>query len=582
MSNVRKSETLDIEFASFFQKSFLAMALLSPQWDILRVNPAFCKLLDYAEEDTTAFPFIHLLHPQETARAEELFGRMISGLAMKSVETVCLNSEGRPVPVLLSLCPASERKVGEDILVLTLEDLSFQKQVQNRLEYLTNYDCVTGLIKATMFRDRLEHAISRASREKTRLGLVMLSLRRFKKLNESFGRRAGNLILKEVAGRLGACLRESDTICRQRGDKFLLLLEKIEETPQIMVVLEKIFRELEMPFFFEELEFFLVPRVGIALYPEDGETADHLMENVETAMNRSRQEGRCKFQFYTRKMHSRARERLELEGSLHRALEWGEFVIHYQPQLELKSGVITAVEALLRWNHPERGLVAPNDFIPALEETGLITSVGEWTLQKACAQAALWGGDQDPPLRLAINISARQFLERDFLAIVKKALDDSGLPPHQLEMEITESILIKDIEESASILSGLSRMGIRISIDDFGTGYSSLVFLQRFPLQALKIDRSFIRGVPRHGESTAIACGILSLARNLGLEVTAEGVERQEQLRCLKDWGCQQIQGFLLAPPLSSEDFHQWMKNEWPQLKDRIFCPSSQRIFCGK
>ncbi len=550
-----------MRFETFFENAVQGMLLVDSHEKILRVNPAAEELLVRSARQLVGLGVADLLPAEEQLRWKSL--RQSHGEKGRSrfrCEMACLRGDGSLIQTQFAVQPGPEDCLDGESFVIAIEDHSAHTHLVSRLEYLTNFDPLTGLANRALFKDRLAHALGKAAREQRHLALLLLNINRFRSINDSCGHQAGDELLKKVAARLKSCVRTTDTLARINGDRFAIVLESLSSTEPISPVLRKIMQSLGVHFLLGEQEFFLKFGVGIAFYPEDGETAEGLLRNAETAMCRAREEGRNWYQYYTQEMNAHARERLRLESSLHRALERSEFELYYQPKLETASGRVLGFEALLRWNHPERGLLGPAEFIPLLEETGLIHPVGRWALREACRQAALWRKTGKANLRMAVNISARQFMDRGFVHLVEHTLLETGLDPDALELELTESTLVKDIAETTRVLGAIAALGVRIAIDDFGTGYASLEYLKRFPVRALKIDRGFIRGIVDNGNDAAITLAILTLAKNLGLDLVAEGVENRDQLERLRSWGCGQVQGFLFAEPRPAAEFEPWTR----------------------
>ncbi|GET43359.1 bifunctional diguanylate cyclase/phosphodiesterase [Microseira wollei] len=422
-----------------------------------------------------------------------------------------------------------------------------QRRVEDTLRHQASYDILTGLPNRLLFNDRLGLALANTHQKGEILAVLFLDLDGFKKINETLGHGVGDRLLQDVAQRLKKCLRESDTIARWGGDEFTLLLSPIVCAESAAQIAQGILSVFNLPFQIEgKGEFYIKASIGIALAPYDGEDAETLLKNADAAMHRVKQQGRNNYQLYTPSIGTQALEKMVLENNLYKALEREEFLLHYQPQIDLKTGKIVGMEALLRWQHPEQGLIPPNRFIPLAEETGLINPIGEWALRTACAQNKAWQLAGLPPLRMAVNLSARQFMQQNLSEKIAQVLEETGLEPRYLEIEITETTAIQDIDFTISVLQTLKNMGIYISMDDFGTGYSSLSSLKRFPLSTLKIDRSFIDDAP-------IIKAVIALGHGLNLKVIAEGVETPGQLEFLREVKCDDVQGYFLSKPLAAE-----------------------------
>ncbi len=430
-----------------------------------------------------------------------------------------------------------------------------RKQAEERIRHLAHYDELTGLANRSMFSQRLSHALAQARRNGIQLAVLFIDLDRFKKINDTLGHEAGDSVLKEVAERLQGCLRESDTVGRLGGDEFVALLEGIPQSMHCAEVAQKILAAVARPFAFDTQEFHLTASIGISTYPADSEDVQSLLKNADVAMYRAKELGKNNFQFYSAQMNIHTLERLALESSLRGALERNEFVLHYQPKIDIRSGRIIGMEALVRWQHPTKGLIPPMQFIPLAEETGLIVPIGEWVLRTACARNKSWQEQGLPPLRIAVNLSARQFAHENLLQDVARVLNETGLDAAFLELEITESMVMHDPEHAIELLNKLKAMGISISIDDFGTGYSSLSYLKRFPIDSVKIDRSFIKDLPLDGDDAAITQAIIAMAHGLKLKVIAEGAETGEQLSFLRAHKCDEMQGYYFSKPLPEHEF---------------------------
>jgi diguanylate cyclase (GGDEF)-like protein/PAS domain S-box-containing protein len=434
-----------------------------------------------------------------------------------------------------------------------IQDISERKRFEEKLSQLASHDALTGLPNRHLLQDRLEQGLAHHRYTERILALLFVDLDRFKIINDTLGHDAGDLLLKEIARRLSSCLREGDTVARQGGDEFVVVLTDLAKAEDAAFVAQKILDALAPPCLLAGREVLPAASLGIALYPQDGKNIQELMMSADKAMYAAKQAGRGQYRFFDPAMNRAAADWLEVGADLHHALARGEFELHYQPKVSLKSGAITGVEALLRWRRPE-GLVPPNKFIPILEETGLILEVGEWVIARACRQARLWREQGLPPLRIAVNLSPRQFQQHDLAERVRTLIDQPDFRPSDLELEITESMVAHDVERAVATLRQLGQLGVRLSIDDFGTGYSSLAVLKRFPVNSLKVDRSFVCDVPDDADDVAITRAVIALALSLGLSVVAEGVETEAQRAFLVEAGCDEIQGFLFSKPLPAEE----------------------------
>ena len=462
------------------------------------------------------------------------------------------NDDGSLASIIESARDITDRIKAETLL----------RENQGRLDYLAHHDALTDLPNRLLFQDRLQHAMVKSRRSGQSVALLFLDLDRFKKINDSLGHAIGDQVLCEVAQRLRRVLREADTVARMGGDEFVMILEQTSEAKDVSVVARKILQQMAAPLNIAEHELFLTTSIGVSLFPEDGASSDELMKAADVAMYRAKAEGRNNFQFYRPEMNARTHELLLLEGRLRRALEEDQLVLFYQPQFELNTRQLVGFEALLRWQPPGETMVNPGDFIPLAEDTGLIVPIGEWVLQTACAQNRAWQQRGFAPVRMAVNISPRQFRQRSFIGMVDQALQRSGLEPHWLELEITESCAMENVEENIQAMTHLKQRGIHLAIDDFGTGFSSLSYLKRFPISKLKIDRSFVCDIPHDVNDSAIAASVIALGRSMKLEVVAEGVETEEQADFLRWEGCQLGQGFLMGRPLPAEQAEQFLRAE--------------------
>jgi diguanylate cyclase (GGDEF)-like protein/PAS domain S-box-containing protein len=444
---------------------------------------------------------------------------------------------------------------GRDVLVVSLHDLTERKRYESRIEHLASHDALTGLPNRALLRDRVEQAIVHARRTGSRVAVMYVDLDQFKLVNDSWGHPAGDALLVEVGTRLRSAMREGDTVARLGGDEFVVLLADVARPGDSALVARKIAGALAPPIVLDGRETLVTASIGIAIWPEDGEGLEALLQCADVAMYRAKDEGRNGYQYYSGEMGAQARARVEVESGLRQALERAELRLHWQPQVDLASGEVRGCEALMRWERPGRGLVSPAQFIPLAEESGLIVPIGEWALRSACREAAGWAAAGLGRIQVAVNLSARQFRQGSVVETVRAALAESGLPAACLELEITESVVARDLDQVVKALEQLRRMGVSVAIDDFGTGYSSLSYLRTLPIQKVKIDRSFIKGIPEDREAAALVGEIIRLAHVLSLEVVAEGVETAPQAAFLRDAGCEKMQGFLFSRPVPSAEF---------------------------
>lgn len=445
-----------------------------------------------------------------------------------------------------------------------------RKRADERVAYLAQYDSLTGLANRSLFKELLTLALARAERNGKHVALMFLDLDRFKVINDSLGHDGGDQVLKVVAERLRSRMRKSDTVARLGGDEFTVILEGIGTVQDATNVAQELLQIVSQPIMVQDQELFVTPSIGIAVYPQYGKDAETLIKNADRAMYRAKRQGRNTYRFYTTTMESngKASNYLAMETRLRHALDREEFLLHYQPLIDMKSGRLISLEALLRWRHPERGLIQPDEFIPLAEENGMIVPIGEWVLETACRQNKEWQEAGLPLTSVSVNLSARQFRQKSFVRTVGRILAESRLDPQFLELELTESLLFESNGASTSRLKELKSLGIKISIDDFGTGYSSLSYLKCFPIDTLKIDRSFVCDIPTNEGDSAIASGMIALAHGLHMKVTAEGVETQAQLDFLRDRGCDAIQGHLMSPALAPDHVSSCFENRWLKAEE--------------
>ncbi len=446
--------------------------------------------------------------------------------------------------------------------VSIINDVTARIDYERQLEYHANHDTLTGLANRNLLGDRISQALIQARYHQRLVGVLLLDLDRFKLINDGFGHNAADNLLKAVAERLGQAVRETDTVARLGGDEFVVVITDVASDDDIAVVANKIMRTLALPFTMEGKEIFVTASIGAAVYPRDGEHGEGLLRNADVAMYRVKEHGRNNYRFYAPEMGQMALDRLDMEGNLRRALERDELAVFYQPLVSLATGRIVGAEALVRWNHPRIGLIHPGEFIPLAEDTGLIIPLGDLVMRRACRDAQAWLAAGLPSLRLSINISARQFRQENLADHIRAVLADTGLVASSLEFELTESMVMHDVETTQVTLRELKELGISLALDDFGTGYSSLSYLKRFPIDTLKIDRSFVRDIPENEDDSAIAHAVIAMAHSLGLRVVAEGVEKEAQLETLRHYACDDFQGYLFSRPVPAEEFVMLLRND--------------------
>ncbi len=444
---------------------------------------------------------------------------------------------------------------GERRFLMTVEDIAARKRDEARLNALANFDPLTALPNRALFHQRLQRSLVHAQRFNEGLAVLVIDLDRFKNVNDTLGHEAGDRVLQAVAERLKGCLREVDTLARLGGDEFAVLVEQVADTRMVGAVARKLLKAVSEVLMLGEQEYHITTSIGISTYPADGADGTTLLKNADTAMYRAKEKGKNNSQFYAAAMNANSLQRLTLETGMRHALERGEFLLHYQPKVDIATGRITGMEALVRWKRPDGAMVSPAEFIPLAEETGLIVPIGAWVLRAACERDRAWQQMGMPPLRVAVNLSARQFAQANLVSEVAQVLDASGLAPSSLELEITESMVMDNPERAIHTLWQLKSMGIALAIDDFGTGYSSLGYLKRFPIDNIKIDRSFIKDIPANNDDATITRTIIAMTHNLRLKAVAEGVENEAQLEFLRRHGCDEMQGYYFSRPLAEDAF---------------------------
>jgi diguanylate cyclase (GGDEF)-like protein/PAS domain S-box-containing protein len=480
-------------------------------------------------------------------------------LAILENKTVALTSncvlirrDGTESAIEDSAAPIHDRRGQVTGAVMVFRDVSMTRALALKMAHMARHDSLTDLPNRMLLNDRLTQALALARRHQKMLALLFLDLDRFKGINDSLGHAIGDRLLQSVAERLVASVRSSDTVSRQGGDEFVILLAEVTQPSDAASTAEKILLALSMPHHIDQQDLHLAASIGVVTYPNDGTEAKTLLRHADLAMYRAKDSGRNTYRFFEPDMNGHTADRQSLESGLHRAIERHEFVLHYQPIMRLDSTELTAVEALVRWRHPQRGLVLPAQFVPIAEESGFIAAIGRWVLHEACRQSREWRVAGLPPLRIAINISTVELRTKGFVECVRGILEEHGLLPSDLELELTETFLMRDSHSTAAVLRALSNFGVRIALDDFGTGYSSLSHLKRFPIDTLKIDRSFVHNLPTDAEDASIISAMIGMGKGLQIRVVAEGVETLEQLALLRKQGCLEGQGYYFSRPVSA------------------------------
>ena len=550
-TSVRDSTQL---FRVAFDQASIGMALVTSSGRWLRVNHSFCEILGYTKEELFERDFRAIIHPDDLAPTLADISDLLKGnVPTLQREKRYIHKDGHVVRVLWSLSQAQVEGSNSVYLIFQIQDITDRKQAEERLLHDAFHDALTGLPNRALFIDHLKLTIAQSKRNKARkFAVLFLDLDRFKVVNDSLGHIIGDQLLVGIARRLELCLRQGDTVARVGGDEFTILLDDLVEESEAEFIAERIQQEVGTPFFLGGREVFTTVSIGIAPSSRGYDQPDEMLRDADTAMYRAKSLGKARHEVFDEAMHALAVNLLQLETDLRRAQERNEFIIEYQPIVSLTDFRVSGFEALVRWQHPERGLVSPCDFIPVAEEGGQILQIGQWVLRQACIEMRGWQErfPADPALFVTVNLSAKQFAQPDLIEQVKESLETSNLDPNCLKLEITESVVMDDIEKGTAMLFQLRALGVRLSIDDFGTGYSSLSYLHRFPIDTLKIDRSFVTRIVNDKENIEIVRTILMLAENLDMDVVAEGVETQEQMALLRQLSCQSGQGYFFSKPM--------------------------------
>jgi diguanylate cyclase (GGDEF)-like protein/PAS domain S-box-containing protein len=561
----KKAQTQMQKLSRALEQTADAVMITDCNGTIEYVNPAFEQVTGYASADTLGRqPNLLKSGRQGQGFYDNLWKTILGGEVFNDV-VINRRKDGSLYYEEKTITPLKDVDGRITHFVATGKDISERMQTQERLAFMAQHDPLTELPNRALLLDRLKQSLAGARWRERRAAVLFVDLDRFKTINDTLGHEVGDRLLQQLAERFQRSVRDGDTVARFGGDEFVILLDDVASGDDVSGVAQKVLQALAPPFQVDHQTLYVTASIGVSLFPNDGDDATTLLKNADIAMYRAKEMGKNTYQFYSADMSSRAFERLTLESNLRHALEHGEFRLYYQPQIDVTTGAIVGVEALLRWQHPEFGLVMPNDFIPLLEETGLIVSVGEWVLDTACAQLAAWHAQGWPRLRLAVNLSPRQFQTQNLVMVVKQVLDRLEGDPGRLELEITEGMLLRHAPATVETLEALHALGVRMAIDDFGTGYSSLSYLRRLPIDAIKIDRSFVRDIPQDADDSAITVAIIALAQSLKLEMIAEGVETTAQRDFLRARGCDVMQGFLFSRPQPPEDVTRLLQAQKPR-----------------
>lgn len=531
--------------------------------EIESMNPAAERLFGYRFDEVRGgkiscfIPDLELLGFYVGPGGED--GEQINSSRM-NLETNACHKDGSLLPVAVSV--TSLFLEGKKTSIAIIDDITERKRYEEQLEYQANHDDLTGLPNRNLLGDRIRQALLLTGRLQQEVAIFFIDLDNFKYLNDTMGHEVGDRLLKTVAERLQECVRTGDTLARQGGDEFVVVISSSEVSEHASSIAAKILEAVSRPFVIREHEFVISCSIGISVYPRDGGDVEALVKHADIAMYRAKEQGRNCFQFYTAEMNARSLARLAMEKHLRRALDQEEFSLSYQPKVSLETGRIVGMEALARWDNPELGAVSPGSFIPVAEETGLIEPIGEWVLRQACRRNRTWQDAGLPPLTVAVNLSPRQFVQQNIVALVDRILGETGLDPRWLELELTESMVMQDVDRAGEVMNELKQLGVCLTMDDFGTGYSSLSYLKRFPFDKLKIDQSFVRDITSDPDNAAIARAVIALGHSLGLKIIAEGGETQGQFDFMCRNGCDEFQGYFFSRPLAADNFEALLRDD--------------------
>jgi diguanylate cyclase (GGDEF)-like protein/PAS domain S-box-containing protein len=547
-----------------------AVACTDSSGNVTFLNIVAAKLTGWSWQEAAGRPMTEVFRILDTASREVIpnpTDRTVRGNQIVPLRenSILIRRDGFEIPIEDSIAPIHDGQGQPAGAVIVFRDVSVARAMALQMAHSAQHDYLTGLPNRMLLNDRISQAITLARRHMKHVVVLFLDLDGFKHINDSLGHPTGDKLLQSIAKRLVGCVRASDTVSRQGGDEFVVLLSEVELSEGAAVTAKKILQAVAAPHSIGQHDLHVTASIGVSVYPDDGLDTDTLIKNADTAMYQAKENGRQSFQFFKPAMNARAVERQFIEEGLRRALERQEFELHYQPKVNLTTGAITGAEALIRWLHPTRGLVPPADFIPVAEDCGLILPIGAWVLREACKQAQVWINVGLPSVTMAVNVSALEFRGKNFLSGLVAILAETGVDPRFIELELTESVLMKHATSTAIILRKLRERGIRVAVDDFGTGYSSLSYLQKFPIDAVKIDQSFIRQISTAGDNTTIVKAVIGMARGLKLRVIAEGVESAEEVAFLRAYRCEEAQGYFFSRPVPAQQFAVLLKNGMPK-----------------
>jgi diguanylate cyclase (GGDEF)-like protein/PAS domain S-box-containing protein len=548
--------------AKVFENTSEAIVITHPDGNIVEINQAYCDISGYSREELIGKnPRVNKSNHHDKAFYQDMWRRILESGTWTG-EIWDRRKNGELYPKWLTINAVKNDQNATSHYVGIFSDITEVKHTEKKLEQLAYNDALTGLPNRSLFRERLEHSIVTAKRQRSRLAVMFIDLDRFKQVNDTFGHAAGDKLLKIVAQRLTSCVRNADTVARLGGDEFTIIITDIEDVQGVTRACLNILEEIPKPMEVSGQEVFVETSIGISLFPEDGEDFDTLTKNADVAMYQSKKDGRNKFTFFADNMNERTSRRLALEAQLRHGIARNEFQLYYQPKVDFSTGMIVSMEALVRWNHPDEGLISPVEFIPLAEETNLILPLGQLIFEMACRQMRKWVDAGYGHLCMAVNLSPIQFKQESLIENIRQILDETGLDPNLLELEITESVVVDGVEEAIVILTKIREMGLHIAMDDFGAGYSSLSYIKRLPIETLKIDQSFVRDLTIDSDDATIVTAIIAMAKNLDMKVVAEGVETKEQADFLRSKDCGMMQGYYYSKPLPPEEFFALLEEE--------------------
>lgn len=557
-NSLRSSEA---KFRKLTSLSPVGIFQISPEGEIVYVNQRWREINNISHEKPNLQAWFASVHPDDSVQLNKLWHKLVTENINLSNEVRLIAKNGSLSWVYIQATPLHSKSRELLGFLGSVSDISELKKAQIQMENLAFYDPLTGLANRRLFKNRLTKAVKSVQRNNTSIALMFLDLDQFKRVNDTLGHDMGDALLKEIASRLDQSVRENDTVSRIGGDEFTILLTDIDSSHNVRIVAEKILRSLSRPFTVNGQEISTTVSIGITMTPEDSIDPNTLMKNADLAMYKAKELGRNNFQFFSEEMNTAILHNLEVEQELSIALKRNQFFLVYQPKIRLADNTITGVETLVRWRHPEKGIIPPDSFIPIAEETGQIIEIGAWVLEHSCHEMGTLIREELMPAdsKIAVNLSAKQFSDPNLLQTVSDILEQSKIDPLNLELEITESIIMDDVEAAIKIMDAIKNKGIHLSIDDFGTGYSSLAYVKRFPIDVLKVDRSFVKDIPQDKTDMAITSAVIAMAHKLSMKVVAEGIETQEQLDFLKENNCDDGQGYLLSRPLTLPQLHHFL-----------------------